>query len=230
MEKLFWSAPEKSQYSYEVVEVITGLKQVSLIIKIYNYQEEMLALYRPESTIKVSIDPSIPKPLELYLDCAFSQQCQLLGWSQFLPVIPWSLDETDKGVVRPYWRDVKTLNIYNFNKSTLLATEPTFWKTIAIADYVFGIGDRVSNDFLLTDDGIKIADNGFSFLSGIDLPTNLSIIREKLAGVSIASDQDILTALSTILSNISNQDYLSDENKYWVIQRVKNTLSQRVII
>ncbi|HEX9805060.1 MAG TPA: hypothetical protein VGA67_05235, partial [Candidatus Dojkabacteria bacterium] len=168
MEKKIWFSPENKFTSFEVVEVLTGLKQVCLVIKFHLDNKEILTLYRPENTLLVSIDPSIPKPQELYNDCAFSQQCNLLGWDQFLPVIPWSLDETDKGVIRPFLENVKQLEIFNFHQKALLSSDPVFWKTIAVADYVFGIGDRVCNDFLLSKEGTKVVDNGFSFLPGVD--------------------------------------------------------------
>lgn len=230
MENIIRFSKELDSLDYEIIEVLAGLKQVCLLIKFKHLGTETLALYRPESTLKISVDPSIPKPRELYLDCAFSEQCSYLGWNQFLPVLPWAIDDTDKGVVRPYYRNVKQLNIYQFRRSYLLSQNPFFWKTIAVADYVFGVGDRVSNDFLITEDGTKVVDSGFSFINRLNLDPNLSIIRKNLEGEPIQTDHNLLNLLSTIPSNISSSLYLTEENKYWVSKRVENLLNKQAII
>ena len=219
-----------SSTPYEIVEALPGLKSLALIIKFHKENGDSFGLYRPEQGVMLSVDPRIPKPRELYLDCAFSDQCLSLGWDHVVPVYEWSLEEGDRGVIRPYWPKVGQMQIYHFKKEKLLAGDAHLWKQIAVADYVFGVGDRVSNDFLVTEDGIKVADSGYSFLPGLDFVGQQSIVRECLLGESIESDEQLLSDLEKISSSDVNSPHLTDENKYWVTKRAEEILKRKVII
>ena len=230
MEYELWSRKEfVNTVPFKVIEVIADQSQTSLVIQ-FGTNTNLLGLYRPEKGLGLSIDPRIPKPKELYLDCAFSEQCRLLGWTHVAPVFPWQLDAEDKGVIRPYWPVIKNMEIYHFNRQSLLKNDPKLWKKIAIADYVFGLADRVSNDFLVTKDGLIVIDSGFSFLPEIDFVYQHSLVRDNLRGESLSNDKDILIDLHHVPQNISQCQYLTDEQKFWVIERTQEILKQEMII
>lgn len=213
----------------EVVEVISGMKQTSLIVKFNVSGEEFYALYRPEDGIRVSICPEIPKPEELYRDCAFSEICNSVGWNFVLPVIPWRLDEESVGVLRPFLKSAGSMNVYDFRKDQLLRKDANFWKKIAVMDYIFGVGDRVSNDFLVTDSGIKVIDSGISFLPGLDISLLSSIVRSALVGEKLG-DEIKPGQLLLIKEAVYGNQFLADENKNWVYKRIEKVLREGVVI
>lgn len=213
----------------EVVEVISGMKQTSLIVKFNVSGEEFCALYRPEDGIRVSICPEIPKPEELYRDCAFSEICNSVGWNFVLPVIPWRLDEESVGVLRPFLKSAGSMNVYDFRKDQLLRKDANFWKKIAVMDYIFGVGDRVSNDFLVTDSGIKVIDSGISFLPGLDISLLSSIVRSALVGEKLG-DEINPGQLLQIKEAVYGNQFLADENKNWVYKRIEKVLREGVVI
>lgn len=213
----------------EVVEVLLGMKQISLVVKFNVSGEEMYTLYRPEDGVRVSICPDIPKPEELYRDCAFSEICNSVGWNFVLPVIPWRLDEESVGVLRPFYKNASLMNVYDFRKEKLLGKDASFWKKIAVMDYIFGVGDRVNNDFLLTDDGIKMVDSGLSFLSGIDIPLNSSVVRRALEGEELRGEVNS-SQLLQVKEFVNVNQFLTVENKNWVHKRIDRLLKAGVVI
>lgn len=213
----------------EVVEVLMGMKQQSLIVKFNISGEELYALYRPEEGVRVSICPDIPKPEELYRDCAFSDICNSVGWNFVLPVIPWRFDEESAGVLRPFYKKAGTMNVYDFKKEQLLREDASFWKKNAVMDYVFGVGDRVSNDFLVTDSGVKVVDSGISFLSGLDISPQTSIVRASLVGEKLSGEVNS-DKLLQVKEAVKVNRFLTDENKNWVYKRIEKVLREGVVI
>lgn len=211
-----------------VVEGLSGLKNVSVVVALDCGESEVLGLYRPEKGIQLSVDPRIPKPSELYRDAEFTRMCREIGWNFVAPVIPWQLEEGDRGVIRPYWRQITKMEVYNFHRNLLLNNESLFWLRVALTDYVFGVGDRVSNDFLITDDGLMVVDSGFSYLPGLEFVGQQSIVREALEGENIP-DQ-LLSELRSFLEKPFCSGYLGDEEIYWVDQRIKHILGLEKII
>jgi hypothetical protein len=212
-----------SESGFEMVEVIQGMKQVAVVVRLEGNKQETFGLYRPERGLMLTLDQRIPKPMELYRDCAYSEMCRKLGWDQVAPVYPWQVDENDKGVIRPYWREIKAMQIYDFDRKRLLNENSSIWLSIAIADYVFGVTDRAANDFLVTDDGLWVVDSGLSFVSDLYFAYQNSILRESLRGVEIY-DLILLGKIKKIPEMIDGIDFLTDENKYWVIARSKELL------
>lgn len=231
MEREFWTSKNGiNSTPYELVELVQGIKQLAIVVKFNQEDQDLFGLYRPEQGIKISIDPRIPKPKELYLDCAFSELCQSLGWDHVAPVFEWTLNEKDKGVIRPYWKEVQQYQVYNFKRESLLKQNSTLWKTIAVGDYIFGVGDRVANDFLQTSEGLKLVDSGLSFLSGLDFQYQQSIIRDNLKGESISDQPELLNSICMIPTIVQVNQHLTNENIHWVIKRVENILKQQIII
>lgn len=215
--------------THEVVEVLLGMKQISLVVKFSVSGEELYALYRPEDGVRVSICPDIPKPEELYRDCAFSDICNSVGWNFVLPVIPWRLDEESVGVLRPFYKNAGAMKVYDFRKEQLLRKDASFWKKIAVMDYIFGVGDRVSNDFLVTDSGIKVVDSGISFLPGLDMSPQASILRASLEGEKLTGEIDP-GQLFLVKEAVSVNKFLTEENKNWVYKRIEKVLRDGVVI
>ncbi|MBI2326079.1 hypothetical protein HYU91_01700 [Candidatus Collierbacteria bacterium] len=210
------------------VEVVTGLKSLTVVMALDCDGREVLGLYRPESGIRLSVDPRIPKPSELYRDVEYSRMCREIGWEIAAPVFSWRLSEEDRGVIRPYWRQVTKIEVYNFRRDLLLNNDSYYWLRIAMADYVFGVGDRVSNDFLVTDDGLMVVDSGFSYLPGLEFVGQQSIVRETLRGESIP--EQLMNELRLFSEKTYRGRYLSDEEVYWVGQRIQRVLDLKKII
>ena len=211
-----------------VVEVLSGLKSVSVVVALDCDEGEVLGLYRPERGIRLSVDPRIPKPSELYRDMEFTRMCREIGWNFTAPVLPWQLNEGDKGVIRPYWQQVTKMEVYNFRRDLLLNNDSLFWLRVALVDYVFGVGDRVSNDFLITDDGLMVVDSGFSYLLGLEFVEQQSIVRETLEGENIP--EQLMNELRLFSEKSYRGEYLGDEEIYWVDQRIKRVLGLKKIV
>ncbi len=211
-----------------VVEVLSGLKGVSAVVALDCDGVEVLGLYRPEGGIHLSVDPRIPKPSELYRDVEYTRMCGEVGWNFTAPVLPWQLKEGDKGVIRPYWQQVTKMEVYNFRRDLLLNNDSLFWLRVALVDYVFGVGDRVSNDFLITDDGLMVVDSGFSYLSGLEFVGQQSIVRDALEGENIP--ERLMNELRSFSEKPLCSGYLGDEEVYWVGQRIRRVLDLKKII
>lgn len=214
---------------YEVAEVILGFKQTALIINFELGNRILQTLFRPESGLRVSIDSEIPKPEELYRDCAFSEICNELDL-EFVPlVVPWCLD-SEKGVLRQYWKSVRVLQPYQLDKQYLLSIDGgNIWKKMAVVDYVLGVADRVANDILITDSGVRVVDSGYSFVPGVDLGREMSCIRKVMFGEDI---RGILKAFEEkqIREKIRTSGYINDESKYWADQRFKRITEDGVVL
>lgn len=232
MEKEVWVDKKTIlQAPFEIVELLYGFKQIALIIKFSSESGEIFGMYRPEDGLKISIESSIPIPRELYLDCAFSKACNLLGWDFAPPVFPWEIPGESKGVIRPYWKHVGHMQKYHFAKERLLTENSDLWKKIAVADYIFGVCDRVNNDFLVTTEGVKVVDSGYSFLSGLDFTFQHSVVREALFGVTLENDKEILSSLRRGIPEIVEKlDYLTEDDKRWVLDRTNKILEIKMII
>jgi len=211
-----------------VVEVLSGLKSVSVVVALDCDGGEVLGLYRPEGGVHLSVDPRIPKPSELYRDAEYARMCRKVGWYFTAPVIPWRLNEGDMGVIRPYWRGVTKMEVYNFRRDILLNNDSLFWMRVALADYIFGVGDRVSNDFLITDNGLMVIDSGFSYLPGLEFVGQQSIVREVLGGENIP--EQLMNELRLFSEKSYRGEYLGDEEIYWVGQRIQRILGLKKII
>lgn len=167
----------------KVVEVRTGFKNLSIILEMEGSQGLFEALFRPEQGVSVSWDPRIPKPQELYRDCAFHLLDRCLGWSITAPVVPFNSNQVGKGVVRPYWRSATVLQDYEV-VPTMVGED--FFMKAAILDFIGGVIDRNHNDILLIDDGSHILiDSGLSFVKGAGFIAQKSIFRERVNGKSI---------------------------------------------
>lgn len=211
-----------------VVEVVGGLKNLAVVVALDCDGEEVLGLYRPEGGIRLSIDPRIPKPSELYRDVEYSRMCREIGWDIAAPVLPWQLSEEDRGVIRPYWRQVANMEHYHFRQNLINGRDSLFWFRVALADYVFGIGDRVSNDFLITEDGITAVDNGFSYLPGLVFVGQQSIVREVLRGKTVP--EQLLYELRLFTHKPIESGFLAGNEVYWVGQRIQHVLDQGKVI
>jgi len=190
--------------------------------------EIMSGLYRPEKGLLVSVDPRVPKPQELYRDVAYYRFCDFLGWQGVAPVFPWQLEPGDKGVIRPYWKVIKNMEIYHFGKKKLDGGDRLFWRRLALADYIFGVGDRVSNDFLITQDGTQVVDSGFSFLPELNFPYQQSIIRDLYRGDSV--DDSLLTDLERLRQDFDPNyvdGLIGEIELYWVWERVRRIRSEK---
>lgn len=169
------------------VEVKASMKQIAMIVDVETGEGVLRCLYRPEKGVLLSLDPRVPKPQELYRDALYYRISKLLGWNFVLPVAEWSLDENDKGVIRPFLPQAETQQIYNFNIDKLLESRE-YWLKVAALDYVCGVVDRRTNDFLFTPSGVFVIDSGLSFVEGEDFSYQGSIIREKLSGEILPED------------------------------------------
>jgi len=98
----------------------------------------------------------------------------------------------------------------------------------ALTDYIFGVGDRVSNDFLITDDGLMVVDSGFSYLLGLEFVEQQSIVRETLEGENIP--EQLMNELRLFSEKSYRNVYLGDEEIYWVGQRIQRILGLKKII
>ncbi|KKT67154.1 MAG: hypothetical protein UW60_C0012G0040 [Candidatus Woesebacteria bacterium GW2011_GWA2_44_33] len=188
---------EKAKLLREV-EVKASMKQIAIIVDVETGEGVLRCLYRPEKGVLLSLDPRIPKPQELYRDALYYRVSKLLGWNFVLPVAEWSLDGNDEGVLRPFLQQVETRQIYDFRVDKL-RERSWFWLKVAALDYVCGVVDRRTNDFLFTPSSIFVVDSGLSFVEGEDFSYQSSIIREKLSGEILP--EDIREALLRLSEN-----------------------------
>lgn len=222
----------------KVIEALVGLQQMVLILEfpIGELGSTSKALFRPEETLHFPVDYRVPVPQELYRDVAYHHINALLGWQVSAPVIPWKLDENDKGVLRPYWNDVKTMQIYNFQREALAAD--LFWQKAAVLDYICSVIDRTYNDVLLVNDktvpeGKVLVDSGVSFVPGTEFVVQQSLIRTVLKDVRI--NPIIINDLAKLNLNHLLQDpvlcsYLTSEEIGWIMKRVKKVLAAGIVI
>lgn len=217
-----------AQTEGRATEVVQGFKSVALVISLSTDEGGVFGLYRPESGIRLSVDPRIPKPSELYRDVEYSRMCRDIGWDVAAPVFPWQLKDGDMGVIRPYWRQTKNMEVYHFKRDLLLGSGTAFWIKVAIADYVFGIGDRVSNDFLITGDGLFVVDSGFSYLPGLEVVGQQSIVRETIIGENIP--EKMLDDLKLFFRKPVQSIYLAGDETFWIGQRIQRILEVGKVI
>lgn len=178
------------------VEVIPYLKQIALVVKLDNGSEIREGLYRSESGFRITVDPRIPRPQELYRDIAYHKVDNLLGWDTTLPVVFWEMSETDRGVMRPYIRNAGIFQSYQINMD-LFNKDMDYWMKVAVLDYICAVTDRVYNDFLILPSGsIKTMDSGLSFVEGLNFVCQTSCVRNILKGQNI--DESILTDLEKL--------------------------------
>lgn len=225
MKEKIWSDGDRlAKTRGRMVEVVTGLKSLAVVMALDCDGREVLGLYRPESGIRLSVDPRIPKPSELYRDVEYSRMCREIGWNIAAPVFPWQLSEEDRGVIRPYWCQVANMEHYHFQRDLLISGDLLFWLRIAVADYIFGVGDRVSNDFLITNDGLIVVDSGFSYLPGLVIVGQQSIVREVLRGETVP--EQLLHELRLFTFKPIESGFLDSNDIYWVGQRIQHVLDQ----
>lgn len=213
-----------------VTEVLWGLKQLAALIMITSSDgETMEGLYRPEMGVKLSIDPRIPKPQELYRDCAYSQVDRLLEWNVCPPVVPWALDETDKGVVRPYWPQAKNLRVDELTRT--LNSSPEYWTKVAVLDYICAVVDRELNDVLVVNGVPQVVDSGLSFVKGEKFPCQSFLVRKYMKDIPLGKEivrnlsQLSLDSLSMALIGLVPSTVIPD-----VLQRSQKLLKKGCII
>jgi len=219
----------------KVVEVVHGLKQIALVVKVQLGGVEGLALYRPEKTLKISPDIRVPLPEELYRDVAYSRLDQFLGWNVAAPVIPWQIKPGDTGVLRPYWPNITKVEEYEISLENLQA-DLAFWQKVAILDYLTGVVDRNANDMILVGDNHQkvILDSGLSFVDGVNFVVQQSVVRETLQGTII------MPKLLKELSKICTKDIVANIGDLFpqtasqmanqVMRRGENLLTKEIII
>lgn len=181
----------------EVVEVLTGLKQVCLKVKVVFEGVEGICLFRPEKTLKLTPDLRVPLPQELYRDIAYYKVCQLLGWDVAAPIMPWELNPQTKGVLRPYWPDISSVMPYSL-REYVNNSDRLFWQRVACLDYLCGVIDRNANDILLIqpDNQPIVVDSGLSFVEDLNFVYDKSDVRDYLRHADL--DSSICTDIASL--------------------------------
>lgn len=224
----FQDSVEKYQ-SARILEVRDGMKQLAFIVEMKSDGNKFECLYRFEKGLLLELDPRIPKPQELYRDVVYHRIDRALGWNLTAPVIPWSLNKDCNGVLRPYWRNAGTMEIYQVDKNAIDNIE--FWTKAAVLDYICGIVDRQPNDILILEDRLVLVDSGLSFVSGIDFVYHRSFIREKFQGVKLSTD--IVSDLTSLLNNGIVQDasqFINESQQTWMLQRAKRVVNENLVL
>jgi hypothetical protein len=215
----------------KVVEVIPSMKQTAMIVEVECEANLIECLYRPEKGIRLSLDPRVPKPQELTRDVAYHRLDRFLGWNLSLPVVFWSLEQGDRGVLRPYIRKVEKMEIFHFTKERLRGKNQDFWLKAAVLDYVCGVVDRGSNDVLIVGGQPRLIDSGLSFVPYENFPVQQSLIRERLKGERL--EERILADLERLdLKGIASATIklIDEELLTWVVRRASLTLEKRRVI
>lgn len=222
----FYKSVEQSS-SQEIVSVLSGMKQTAFILRVHSNNKHTDCLFRFEDGITLTLDSRIPKPQELYRDVAFHNIDYILGWNITAPVKIWEF-ENHKGVIRPYYTDVKHFDSYQINNDSDL--KDFFLKT-AILDYICGVVDRNSNDVLIVNEIPILVDSGLSFVDGVNFFSQISQIRKKFIGSRIPEDLLQQLGLLTNRSNYMNVSHLLNSSQIEdVINRTKNILKIKTII
>ncbi len=211
------------------IELIGGTKNISLVIEIERDGVLSPALYRPESGVRLTLDTRIPKPFELYHDCAYTALSLMLGWNITAETEPFSLSPDDSGVIRPYFHEAATKPHYYFES----VNTSDFWLQVAIMDYLAGVVDRTSNDILFLPDGNKkIIDSGLSFVEGDHFSSQISLLRKRFLGHQIPPHllHDIQKIKVEDLHSLAPFLYDSQEAVGWIESRQRSLLSRGVIL
>lgn len=209
------------------IGVLGNTKNLALVIETTVGGEILECLYRPENGVRLTLDPRIPKPEEIYRDSAYTRVDRLLGWNVSLPVEPWSIDNEDKGVISPFERTGKPLNHWNYKEK--LQYYADFTLKLATLDYICAVTDRAPNDILEVGNGLKVVDSGLSFVEGIDFISQNTIARD------IAKDgelsRDILDDLQKLNANLENitAGLLDPHLIKWVVLRKEKLLNTGLI-
>lgn len=211
----------------ELISVLTGMKQTAFILRINISDRQTDCLFRFEDGIMLTLDSRVPKPQELYRDVAFHNIDNILGWNITAPVKLWKFDN-HKGVIRPYYKDVKHFDSYQINNNSDFRD---FFLKTAILDYICGVVDRNSNDILIVDGKPVLVDSGLSFVEGVSFYSQISQIRKKFIDTIIPNNliQDLQAFnkddASWNVSQLLNKKQIQD-----VKTRVDNLLAKRIII
>jgi len=214
----------------QIEQVLPSMKQLALIVELETDQGLIKGLYRPETGVKLSLDSRIPKPEELYRDVAYHQVDKMLGWDVSLPVVEWALNDGDHGVLRPYFDNVETMEIYHYKKGELLKNK-YFWTRVAVLDYICGVVDRTYNDILIINQQHWVIDSGLSFVNGKDFLCQNCLVRDVLKGVELNSE--ILEDLKSIRWHDLTQNVMGlvpDESIGWLIERARKIIDVGKVI
>lgn len=223
---------DKKPELINIVEVVTGLKQVCLKVRVCIDGVEGLGLFRPEETLKLTPDPRIPIPEEIYRDVAYFRVDQLLDWNVSAPIVPWELKPGKPGVLRPYWPNINKVQPYDTSRERLME-KGIFWQHLAVLDYICAVIDRSANDIMRVqpENQEVVIDSGLSFVDGLEFVTQHSVIRSALAGVPL--DLSIIEDLAYI----SEQDlkcrvgeFLNQEAIDFVMARIQQLLTKQVVL
>lgn len=140
------------------------------------------------------------------------------------------MDRADKGVLRPFFREVANPEVYHFTREWLLAN-PVFWLRAAALDYICGIVDRNAHDVLLVEGNPVLIDNGFSFVQGVDFIYQHSLVRETLVGErlpeSVLADLECLD-FASVRSQVDG--LLEKSGVVWMQERTSVVLEAGVVV
>jgi len=211
------------------IEVRGGAGNFSLILEIEQSGKKSKAIYYPERGVCLTLDVRIPKPYEVRHKIAYAEFCQMLGWDIAVPTVPFSLDADDHGALSPFFDGVEVKHHYFYESLRPNLT----WFQIAVLDYLAGLVDRTSNDILfLPDAGVKVTDNGLSFVQGTDFSVQISVIRRALRGMALPVE--ILQIVEGInlqmLEQLAQYLYKPREAIEAVLRRKQKLLEQGVVL
>jgi hypothetical protein len=198
-----------------------------------------LGMYRPEQFIgPYAIHEHVPVPQELYRDVAFHILDRTLDWDLTAPVKPWTLKDDDRGTIRPYWENIREMQIYHYTKALL--TSHLFWQRLAVLDYIGGLYDRTYNDVLALpaqhegeEERAVVIDNGLSFLPGLDFVYDKSLIRDILRSQPL--DRGVMADLLRLKYKLASfghkvQGTISDDDLQWVAARIDRLLAEKKVV
>lgn len=215
---------ERTLQSLDQIESVTPLqvigdnKNISLLVEISQPDQISKALYYPERGVRLTLDERIPKPFEVYHHVAFFELSQMLGWHVVIQAIPFSLRDDDHGSLSPYFEEVTVKPHYYYE-----SLDPSqVWMQLAVIDYLGGLVDRNSNDILFLPNGQVLAtDNGLSFVEGIVINSQISVVRNAMRGVPLTDE--IMADLEKInkyaLSSLSELVYDAEHRLPSVVER-----------
>ena len=213
-----------------LVEVLPTMKHTALVVEMRNGMGSSECLYRPEKGVSLTLDVRIPKPQELYRDVAYHRVDQVIGWGVSVPVVPLTLEGIGKGVLRPYYMDVKRMEVYHFTRDRLMR-DADFWIRAAVLDYVCGVVDRTANDVLVIDGNPWLVDSGLSFVDGLEFVCHHSQIRDTLRGIQIGD------TISSELAELKNESLsprltklIRADSMAWLIKRTSRILEAQTVL
>jgi len=243
----------------QVLEVIHGMKQTALKVLLNFDGHPIEGLYRPEKTLRLTLDIRVPVPEELIRDICYTQVSEFLGWGVGSPAISWELKQGDLGVLRPFYSEVENLQHYHLTQEFLEKSNLSFWIKVAILDYITGVVDRNYNDILLVlpehdiwrspslkkneeqnslmlNSGLSyhaiVVDSGLSFVNGTEFVTQSSVIRSALQNFPIPDE--ILADLRRIVPEsmllARLERSIDSQALLFFKERVSKILSSRIIL